>query len=118
MYFQLDSYSVFYDNGDFRSTELHQILTDNDISQIYLTGLATDYCVYWSALDAHNLGRFTVGYILVGGLDAHNLGMSTIYTGRPWVPIPLVVSLLKGAVTLLRTQLQRCCELWSFGDCM
>ena len=54
--FQLDSYSVFYDNGQYGETYLRQILHDNDVTMLYLTGLATDYCVYWSAKDALQLG--------------------------------------------------------------
>ena len=53
----MDSYSVFYDNGDFTKTELENSLEQSAIDTVFLVGLATDYCVYWSALDALRLGK-------------------------------------------------------------
>lgn len=48
----IDSYSTFYDNGHRRSTGLDKYLTDNKIREVYIAGLATDYCVKYSVLDA------------------------------------------------------------------
>ena len=53
---QIDSYSGFFDNGHRRSTGLDQWLKSKGISEIYLCGLATDYCVKFTALDAVQLG--------------------------------------------------------------
>lgn len=48
----LDSYSSFYDNLHVRSTHLSEYLKKNHIDSIYIAGLATDYCVLYSVLDA------------------------------------------------------------------
>lgn len=51
-----DSYSAFYDNGHRHSTGLGPYLKEWNVSELYLAGLATDYCVKFSALDAVKLG--------------------------------------------------------------
>jgi nicotinamidase/pyrazinamidase len=48
----IDSYSAFFDNGHRRSTGLADWLRSHQVSDLYLCGLATDYCVKFSALDA------------------------------------------------------------------
>ena len=53
---KLDSYSGFFDNGRRRSTGLGEFLREQRVRQVYLLGLATDYCVKFSALDARDLG--------------------------------------------------------------
>ena len=67
---QIDSYSCFYDNGHRRSTGLADYLRDQRATEVYLLGLATDYCVKFSALDAVAEG-FAVHLILDGcrGID-------------------------------------------------
>ena len=52
----IDSYSAFFDNAHLRSTGLHDYLNKENIQDLYLMGLATDYCVKFSALDAKQLG--------------------------------------------------------------
>ena len=52
----VDSYSAFFDNAHHHSTGLHDYLHAEHVSDIYLMGLATDYCVKYSALDAIHLG--------------------------------------------------------------
>lgn len=47
-----DSYSGFYDNGHQKATGLSDYLRDNDIGTVYIAGVATDYCVKYSVLDA------------------------------------------------------------------
>jgi nicotinamidase/pyrazinamidase len=59
----IDSYSAFFDNAHLRSTGLGDYLKANEVQDIYLLGLATDYCVKYSALDARQLG-FNV-YVIV-----------------------------------------------------
>ena len=53
---QIDSYSAFYENDQSTATGLHGYLKDRGISKLVLAGLATDFCVAWSALDAARLG--------------------------------------------------------------
>ncbi len=48
----VDSYSGFYDNGRRHDTGLSAWLKARDVSAVTVLGLATDYCVKWTALDA------------------------------------------------------------------
>jgi nicotinamidase/pyrazinamidase len=48
----IDSYSAFYDNGHLKETGLHAYLKRNGITTLYVTGLAADYCVYYTVKDA------------------------------------------------------------------
>lgn len=52
----VDSYSGFYDNGHRNSTGLGDYLKEKGVTEVYVVGLATDYCVKYTALDAHELG--------------------------------------------------------------
>lgn len=52
----IDSYSVFFENDRTTATGLAGYLRDRGVTGVTLTGLATDYCVAWSALDAARLG--------------------------------------------------------------
>jgi nicotinamidase/pyrazinamidase len=52
----IDSYSTFFDNAHRRSTGLDEYLKSRGVTDVYLAGLATDYCVLYSALDARGLG--------------------------------------------------------------
>ncbi len=61
----IDSYSGFFDNGHRKATGLGDFLRDRGVTDVYLLGLATDYCVKATALDARRLG-FTVHLILDG----------------------------------------------------
>lgn len=51
----VDSYSAFFDNGRKRKTQLGNILRKKGIHEIYIVGLATDYCVKYTVLDAIDL---------------------------------------------------------------
>ena len=53
---ELDSYSAFFDNGHRRATGLAGYLRARDITQVFVAGLASDYCVYFSAKDARGEG--------------------------------------------------------------
>jgi nicotinamidase/pyrazinamidase len=55
----LDSYSAFFENDRQTPTGLEAWLRQRGFSRIFLCGLATDFCVAWSAEDAARLG-FTV----------------------------------------------------------
>jgi len=48
----IDSYSGFFDNGKRKNTGLAGYLRDRDITAVSVCGLAADYCVYFTALDA------------------------------------------------------------------
>lgn len=52
----IDSYSAFFDNGRKKETELDSFLKENNIDELYILGLATDYCVKYTVLDALSLG--------------------------------------------------------------
>jgi nicotinamidase/pyrazinamidase len=58
----LDSYSAFFENDRRTSTGLEAWLRQRGFSRLFLCGLATDFCVAWSAEDAARLG-FTVTVI-------------------------------------------------------
>lgn len=51
----MDSYSTFYENDKQTSTGLEYYLRGMHITDVYLCGLATDYCVFYSAFDALHL---------------------------------------------------------------
>lgn len=53
---QIDSYSGFLEADRKTSTGLAEWLKARDIEQVFICGLATDFCVSWTALDAKNLG--------------------------------------------------------------
>jgi nicotinamidase/pyrazinamidase len=53
---RIDSYSGFYDNGHRRATGLSDYLHEQGVDRVWVLGLATDYCVKWTALDARKLG--------------------------------------------------------------
>jgi len=49
---EVDSYSGFFDNGKRRATGLADFLKKQGVDQVFVVGLATDYCVKFTALDA------------------------------------------------------------------
>ncbi len=53
---ELDSYSAFFENDQRTPTGLGACLRELGCGELYLCGLATDVCVYHSALDALRLG--------------------------------------------------------------
>jgi nicotinamidase/pyrazinamidase len=53
---ELDSYSGFFDNGHKKATGLDGWLREQGITDLTVLGLATDYCVKYTALDALHLG--------------------------------------------------------------
>jgi nicotinamidase/pyrazinamidase len=56
---EIDSYSGFFDNGKRKDTGLHDYLNSLGIKEVFVVGLATDYCVKFTALDATELGYKT-----------------------------------------------------------
>ncbi|MCB1107666.1 MAG: bifunctional nicotinamidase/pyrazinamidase [Chlamydiia bacterium] len=51
-----DSYSAFLDNDGETETGLDDYLRERGVKKLYIVGLATDFCVKFSALDALELG--------------------------------------------------------------
>ncbi len=66
----VDSYSGFFDNGHRQATGLDGFLHQRQVTEVFVMGLATDYCVKFTALDAVELG-FRTHLILDGcrGVD-------------------------------------------------
>ncbi|MBE0454366.1 bifunctional nicotinamidase/pyrazinamidase [Roseovarius autotrophicus] len=66
----IDSYSAFFENDRTTRTGLHGYLQERGVSTLTLVGLALDFCVYYSALDAARLGyRVTVRGDLCRAID-------------------------------------------------
>ena len=53
---QIDSYSAFYENDHKTPTGLAGYLRERGITDLTLVGLATDFCVAWTAMDARKAG--------------------------------------------------------------
>jgi nicotinamidase/pyrazinamidase len=56
---EIDSYSAFFENDRVTPTGLEGYLRTRGITDLTLVGLATDFCVYFSAMDAVRLGFAT-----------------------------------------------------------
>lgn len=67
----VDSYSGFFDNGRRHSTGLAEFLRDRRVTSVTVLGLATDYCVKFTALDATAEGFDTT--LLLDGCRGVNL---------------------------------------------
>jgi len=68
---KIDSYSTFFDNAHRKATGLADFLQKKKIVELYILGVATDYCVKYSVLDACHLG-FKV-YVIADGCRGINL---------------------------------------------
>ena len=73
----IDSYSAFHENDRRTPTGLAGYLRERGLRRVFLAGLATDFCVFYSAVDARRLGFDTVlieagcrAIDLAGSLDA------------------------------------------------
>jgi len=67
----VDSYSGFFDNNRMQDIGLSAYLREHGILRVYVTGLATDYCVKYSVLDALNEGFET--YLIEDATKGVNL---------------------------------------------
>ena len=67
----IDSYSGFFDNGKKKDTGLDGYLKENKVETVFVVGLATDYCVKYTAMDAKELGYRT--FIVPDATRAVNL---------------------------------------------
>jgi len=57
---EIDSYSGFFDNGHLACTGLEELLKSRAVKRCFVVGLATDYCVKFTVLDAIKCGFETV----------------------------------------------------------
>ncbi|MCT2409160.1 bifunctional nicotinamidase/pyrazinamidase [Chryseobacterium antibioticum] len=53
---EIDSYSGFFDNGRKKSTGMADYLKGRGVTEVAVCGVAADYCVYYTANDALDLG--------------------------------------------------------------
>lgn len=61
----VDSYSGFFDNGRKNKTQLDSFLKEREVKKLFVMGLATDFCVKFTVLDALMLG-YNVDVIVEG----------------------------------------------------
>ena len=84
----IDSYSAFSDPHKLVITELESILRDQGVTDVYICGLATDYCVGYTASDAQDLGFRT---ILIEdccrGIDSEGIKQTKENIGEQLIPL-------------------------------
>ena len=71
---EIDSYSAFFENDRRTPSGLAGYLRERGLKRIFLVGLATDYCVHYSAIDARRLGFETI--VIESGCRAIDLAGS------------------------------------------
>lgn len=71
---EIDSYSALYENDRRTPTGLSGYLRDRGLRRLFLVGLATDFCVHYSAVDARRLGFETI--VIESGCRAIDLAGS------------------------------------------
>ena len=85
----IDSYSAFFENDHQTPTGLHGYLRERGFIQVVLAGLATDFCVHFSAVDARKLGfEVTVIERACRGID---LNGSVSAARRQWAEVGVEV---------------------------
>lgn len=67
----IDSYSCFFDNAHRHDTGMAAYLREKGVEEVYLAGIATDYCVKYSALDSLEQGFTT--YVISDACAGINL---------------------------------------------
>jgi nicotinamidase/pyrazinamidase len=69
---ELDSYSAFFENDGVTPTGLSGLLSSLGIQRVLVCGLATDYCVKATALDARRVGfKVVIVEDAIKGIDAN-----------------------------------------------
>lgn len=68
---KVDSYSGFFDNDGKSATGLDELLKSKKVDELYICGLALDYCVKYTVLDALGLGYKT--HLLLKGCRGVNI---------------------------------------------
>ena len=81
----IDSYSGFFDNGKKKATGLAAYLKGRNITSVFVAGLAADFCVYFTAMDALDIG-FNASIIIDATMAIDNKSLqkkfdSFIYKG-------------------------------------
>lgn len=66
----IDSYSAFSNNANLTQTDLKNILENHQINQVFVVGLALDFCVKFTAIDAHYYGFNT--FVVLDATKATN----------------------------------------------
>ena len=79
---EVDSYSAFFEADGKSKTILADWLRDQGITEVFLCGLATDFCVSWSALDAVKEGFKT--FIIEDACRGINVGGSMEAAKQQW----------------------------------
>lgn len=71
---------MLFDNGRRQATALNAWLLEHRIAELIIMGLATDYCVKFTVLDALDLG-YTVSVITDGcrGVNIHPVTVQRLY---------------------------------------
>jgi nicotinamidase/pyrazinamidase len=90
---RIDSYSAFYDNQHLRATGLADYLVENGINTLYFLGLATNFCVKYSCIDAFKLGFDT--YVIADackGIDLQAGDVERAYTEMQALGIKVISS--------------------------
>lgn len=88
---EFDSYSAFQDNNQFMKTDLADYLKSNDIQMVEVVGLALDYCVKYTCIDAAKEGFITCVHF--NGTKAVNV--------RPENGRDAIYEMLQNGVTIL-----------------
>jgi nicotinamidase/pyrazinamidase len=90
----IDSYSGFFDNGHRHATDLDATLRARHVTDLYILGLATDYCVKFTALDARQLG-YHVHLVTDGcrGVNLHEGDVENALTEMQQAGVTLLESL-------------------------
>jgi nicotinamidase/pyrazinamidase len=87
----IDSYSAFFENDRTTATGLAGYLRDRGAKRLFLTGLATDYCVHFSAMDAKRLGFEVV--VVEDACRAIDLGGSLARARAEWDAAGIAVTM-------------------------
>jgi nicotinamidase/pyrazinamidase len=70
----IDSYSAFWDNRKKKSTGLTKMLRDMNVNRVYISGLATDYCIKFTAIDSVNEGFKT--FVIIDACKGVNIKLN------------------------------------------
>jgi len=79
---EIDSYSAFFENDLTTPTGLAGYLRERGLRRLFLVGLATDFCVHYSAMDARRLGFEAI--VVDAGCRAIDLAGSLVAAHAQW----------------------------------
>jgi nicotinamidase/pyrazinamidase len=79
---EIDSYSAFFENDLMTPTGLAGYLRERGLTRLFLVGLATDFCVHYSAMDARRLGFEAI--VVDAGCRAIDLADSLAAAHAQW----------------------------------